>query len=99
MEHAFIFDMPLLTKPEPKPIQYVEVRLQFKDSQLVETVNFQSFNVFKFIADDVAVIRWKHVSDLDGVKDILSEGSNFDSMGDYFSQLEADARKAKKNKR
>lgn len=99
MSHLNIFEIPLFDIPTPQPVQYLEVRVQFKDTNLIETVNFQSLNVFNFVADDVTVLRWKHISELDGSKEIEGEGTSFETMSNYFDKLEADARKAQKNKR
>jgi hypothetical protein len=102
MNRLNIFEIPLFDNPTPQPVQYLEVRVQFKDTNFIETVNFQSLNVFKFVADDVTVLRWKHISELDDSKEIEGEGTSFETMSNYFSQLEADAlkaEKAKKNKR
>lgn len=99
MNHLNIFEIPLFDIPTPQPVQYLEVRVQFKDTNLIETVNFQSLNVFKFVADDVTVLRWKHISELDGSKEIEGEGTSFETMSNYFAQLEADARKAEKTEK
>lgn len=99
MEHLTIFELPLFDTPTPEPVQYIEVRVQFKETGIIETVNFQSLNVFNFVADDVTVLRWKHISDLDGTKEIESEGTCFETMSNYFAELEVASRKAKKNKR
>lgn len=91
--HVFDLTSALFDTPTPQPEQYVEVRLQFNDSQVVETVNFQSLNVFNFISDSVTVLRWKHISEIDGEKDVLSDGTSLDSMTSYFAQLEKNAKK------
>lgn len=95
--HVFDLTSALFETPTPQPEHYLEIRLKFNDSQVVETVNFQSLNVFNFIADSVTVLRWKHISELDGVKDLLSDGSNFESMKNYFAQLEVTAKKENKH--
>jgi len=86
--HVFDLASALFETPTPQPEMYLEVRLQFNDSQVVETVNFKSLNVFNFIADSVTVLRWKYISELDGQKDILTEGDNLESMTQYFADLE-----------
>lgn len=96
--HVFDLTSALFETPTPQPEFYIEVRLQFNDSQVVETVNFQSLNVFNFIADSVTVLRWKHVSELDGQKDILTEGASLESMTDYFAALERKAKSDNKRK-
>jgi hypothetical protein len=94
--HVFDLTSALFDTPTPQPDVYLEVRLQFNSNQEIETVNFQSLNVFNFVADSVTVLRWKHISELDGEKDLLSDGTSLDSMNNYFSELEANARKAEK---
>lgn len=91
--HVFDLTSALFETPTPQPEQYIEIRLKFNDSQVVETVNFQSLNVFNFIADSVTVLRWKHISELDGEKDLLSDGTSLDSMTTYFAHLETNAKK------
>lgn len=98
MNHLSIFEIPLFDTPTPQPDEYLEIRVQFKDTNIIETVNFQSLNVFKFLADDVTVLRWKHIFELDGSKEIESEGNCFESMNSYFAKLEDEARKNQKNK-
>lgn len=86
--HVFDLTSALFETPTPQPEFYLEVRLQFNDSQVVETVNFQSLNVFNFIADSVTVLRWKYISALDDQKEILTEGDSLESMTTYFAELE-----------
>lgn len=99
MNRLSIFEIPLFDNPTPQPDEYLEVRVQFKDTNLIETVNFQSLNVFKFLADDVTVLYWKHIFELDGSKEIEGEGTCFETMNNYFEKIEAEAKKAQKNKR
>jgi len=79
-----IFEIPLPTIEKPEPTKFLRVRMKFKGQEIVETSNFQSLNVFNFIADDVDVLLWEHVQD-DG--EVLTEGNSVNSMNQYFENL------------
>lgn len=96
MTNETIFDFKLFDIPKIEPEFYIEVRLQFDSNKEIETVNFKNINVFNMISDSVTVQRWKHISELDGSKEILNDGSNIESMINYFTEIEREAKSKKK---
>ncbi len=67
-----------------KPTYTLSVKLKFNDTGIVETVNFQSLNVFKFIENDVEIILWKHIRD-DG--EVMSEGTSIDTFETHLKNF------------
>lgn len=83
MSHTDIGIFELFLPPlveEPEVFTLWRVRMKYKDTGVEETINFQSVNVFKFVADDVDIILWEHVRN-DG--EVLSEGTSLASMEKY----------------
>lgn len=83
MSHTNIGIFELFLPPlveEPEVFTLWRVRMKYKDTGVEETINFQSVNVFKFVADDVNIILWEHVRN-DG--EVLSEGTSLASMEKY----------------
>lgn len=73
-----------IQQPEEKEIQkFLSVKMKYSDGT-IETENFQNISVFEIIAEDVDVLFWKY-KDSEG--EVLSEGTSFDTMKNYFETI------------
>lgn len=80
-----IFEIPLIfEEPEPQSVYELRIRLKYKDTGLVETVHFQSVNVFKFIENDVEMIKWEHLKTLSEETEIVGEGTSLYTLEQYM---------------
>lgn len=71
---------------KPEVVTFWRVRMKYKADGTSDTCNFQSVNVFKFIADDVDIVLWEHVCDnsQSGEDDeVLTEGTSLATMEAY----------------
>ena len=85
----FLIPLDYLNKATPQPIcfpTFLNVRLQFKDSGIQETVSFANLSAFQMIEDDVTIKQWKFVQEQgDDVFEIITEGHSLVSLVDFFT--------------
>lgn len=75
-------NQPIIYKPEV--LKSLEVSLKYKDSGVSETINFQSYSVFKWIEEEVQVNKWKIKETIKDVTEVLTEGTSLESLNKYI---------------
>lgn len=86
MIDVFMIDIPLIKKESLKIKNILRVKLTYKETSKKETVCFQNFDVFNWIADDVLISKWSIIS-VDGETiDCITEGTSFDSLSVYVAR-------------
>lgn len=87
MLDILIYEIP--TQPiiyRKEVLKSLEVSLKYKDSGISETINFQSYSVFKWIEQDVQVNKWKIKETIKDETEVLTEGTSLESLDKYIEK-------------
>lgn len=86
MFEILMFDIPLLENTAPEPKKDLKVSFTFKETNVKETVIFQSFEIFKWIEDEVVVSNWT-IREVNGdVIECITEGTTINQLIDYIKK-------------
>ena len=81
-----MFDIPLVENTAPEPKKDLKVSFTFKENNVKETVIFQSFEIFKWIVDEVVVSNWT-IREVNGdVIECITEGTTINQLIDYIQK-------------
>lgn len=86
MFEILMFDIPLAENTAPEQKKDLKVSFTFKETNVKETVIFQSFEIFKWIADEVVVSNWT-IREVNGdVIECITEGTTINQLIDYIKK-------------
>lgn len=86
MFELLMFDIPLPETTLPEPKKDLKVSFIFKETNIKETVIFKSFEIFKWISDEVVVSSWT-IREVNGdVIECITEGTNINQLVDYIKK-------------
>lgn len=86
MFEILMFDIPLAENTAQESKKDLKVSFTFKETNVKETVIFKSFEIFKWIADEVVVSSWT-IREVNGdVIEYITEGTTINQLIDYIKK-------------